>query len=114
DAGRTAGGDDGREALRQIGAEGFAGIEEDAMAFAEALPDRARDDVARLELGPALPGHEARAGLVDQPRAVAADRLAGERHRIAADIERRRMELDEFEIDQSRAGARRHGDALAD
>ena len=74
----------------------------------------ARDDVARLELGTALPRHEALAGLVDQHRALAAHGLADQRHGIEPDIERGRMELHELHVGQRRAGPRRQRQALAD
>ena len=57
--------------------------------------------------------HEALARAVDQHRAFAADRLGRERRRIAADVDRGRMELHEFRIGDQRAGARRDGEALA-
>ena len=50
---------------------------------------------------------------VDDDRALAAQRLGGERRRVAADVDRGRMELHEFRIGDQRAGARRHGEALA-
>ena len=57
--------------------------------------------------------HEALAGAVDQLRALAAQRLGGERRRIAADVERGRVELHELRVGDHRAGARRHAEAVA-
>ena len=74
----------------------------------------ARDDVARLELAAPLARHEAPAGLVDQHRALAAHRLADQRHRIEPDIERGGMELHELHVGQRRAGPCRQRQPLAD
>ena len=76
-------------------------------------PDRARDDIAGRKLGAGHVGHEAIAALVDEDRAFAAHRLADEFQRKGSAVERRRMELNEFEIGHDRAGARREREALA-
>ncbi len=57
--------------------------------------------------------HEALALLVDEHRALAAQRLGGERRRIAADVERGRVELHELGVGDDRAGAGRGGEAAA-
>ena len=75
-----------------------AGIEEDAVAGGDVSGHGARDDVARLELGAALPRHEALAGFVDQHGALAAHGLADQRHGIEPDGERGRMELHELHV----------------
>ena len=81
---------------------------------ARARRDRAGDDVARRELGAGNPGHEASAGLVDEDRALAAHRLADERHRTVAAIERGRVELHELQVGEDRAGAGRKREPLAE
>ena len=57
--------------------------------------------------------HEALAAAVDQQRAFATQRLGGERRRVAADIDRGRMELHELGIGDGGAGAGGDGDAFA-
>ena len=71
-----------------------------------------RRRAARARRGPAR--HEARAGLVDEHRALAAHGLADQRHGIEPDIERGRMELHELQIAQRRAGPGRQRQPLAD
>ena len=84
------------------------------MAGALVLEDGARHHVARRQLGVGVHAeHEARAGLVDHHRPLAAQRLGQQRQRIAAGGERGGMELHELEIDQAGAGARRHRQAVA-
>ena len=57
--------------------------------------------------------HEALAASVDQHRAFAAQRLGGERGRVAADIDGGRMELHELGVGDHRAGPGGDGDAFA-
>ena len=71
-----------------------------------ALGDRARDDVARRELV-----GEAVAAVVEQQRALAAQRL-GEQEAVVD--ERRRMELDELEVGERGARAVGEHEPLAD
>ena len=52
--------------------------------------------------------------LVDEDRALAAHGLADERHRALRDVERGRMELDELQVGENRARARREREALAE
>ena len=83
-------------------------------AVALLAEDRARDDVARRELGePMLPLHEAHAARVDEDRAFAAHRLGDERERILRRVERRRMELHELHVGERDAGAMRDREAVA-
>ena len=112
EAGGAAACRDGGEARREIAAQRGTRVEEDTMAGGDVGGHGARDDVARLELGAPLPRHETRAGLVDQHRAFAAHRLADQRHGIETDIERGGMELHEFHVGESGAGARRERQAL--
>jgi hypothetical protein len=56
--------------------------------------------------------HEALASGIDKGCAFATKRLGGERRRIAADVDRGGVELDEFGIGNDGAGARGDGDAL--
>ena len=89
-------------------------VEPDGAPALLLLEDRARDDVARRQLGVGMkPEHEAFAQIVDERRAFAAHRLGDQRHRIASDRKRGRMELHELHIGEHRAGARRHRDAVA-
>ena len=89
-------------------------IEADGAPALLLLEDRARDDVARRELGVGMDAeHEALAEIVDERRALAANRLGYERHRIAPDRERGRMKLHELHVGEQGAGARRHRDAVA-
>ena len=63
-----------------------------------------------------LPLHEPHAGVVDQERALAADRLADQRlltARARTEPRDRRVELDELEIAHDRAGPQRGGHAVA-
>ena len=56
---------------------------------------------------------EALAVRVDQPRALAAQRLRQQESRRASSTQRRRVKLDELEVGHARAGLERHGDAVA-
>ena len=58
-------------------------------------------------------GHEALAARVDQRRAFAAQRLGGQRRRVAADVDGGGVELHELRVADHRAGPRRHGEAFA-
>ena len=51
--------------------------------------------------------------LVDEPRAAAAQRLGQQRHRVGARVERRRVELDELDVGERRAGAPGEREAVA-
>jgi hypothetical protein len=57
--------------------------------------------------------HEAETAPVDDCRAFAAECLSRDRRRIASDIERRRMELDELRVGDERARPSRHRQAFA-
>ena len=84
------------------------------MPFGAAAPHRAGDDVAGREFGAGLVRHEALPGIVDQDRAVAAHRFGHQRHRPRRPVERGRMKLDEFEIGEFCACARRQRQPLAE
>ena len=76
--------------------------------------DRARDDVARRELGePVLRVMKRTPCVVDEHRALAAHRLGDERERILRRVERRRMELHELHVGERHAGAMRDRVAVA-
>ena len=103
-----------RELLGEALADRRAAIEKGAAAGGDLGVDGAGDDVARRQLGERMDlQHEALAGRVDQGRALAAQRFGGKRCRIAAEGERRRMELHELGIGDHRAGAGRHAEAAA-
>jgi hypothetical protein len=92
----------------------LARIEEDAMAGGDVSGHGARDDVARLELGATMTRHEPAAGFIHQHRALAAHRLADQRHGIEPDGKRGGMELHELHVGQRRTGAGGQRHALAD
>ena len=50
---------------------------------------------------------------VDDGGALAAQRLGEQRHRVVAHRQRRGVELDELEVGEPRAGARRHSEPVA-
>ena len=77
-------------------------------------PEGPRDDVARQQLGlrPGV-GQEPTAFLVHEGRPGATQRLGEERHRVGAHVEGGRVELDELQIGEARAGAPREGEAVA-
>src|SRR5438477_12280711 len=91
----------------------FPRVEEDAMSFRAAAPDRARDDIAGREFGTGLVCHEALSGVVDQDRAVTAHGLGHQRHRTRRPVEGGRMKLDELEIGEFCARACRQRQSLA-
>ena len=78
------------------------------------LVDRARDDVARREVGERMHvGHERDAVVVAEHRALAAQRLREERARHRRMVQRGRVELDELEVGARDAGLQRQRDAVA-
>src|SRR5271154_6744059 len=105
---------DHRKARSETLAQRFTGVEIDAMTFAEAPPDRSRDDVSRRELRAGDARHEPLARLIDEDRAFAADGLTHKRRGSRRPIERGWMKLDELQIGQFRAGARRQREALTE
>ena len=109
DAGGDAACVDGRELLGETRADRLAAIEEGAAAGGDLGVDAPRATMSRGASSARMDReHEALAGCVDQRGAVAAQRLGGERRRVAADVDRGRVKLDEFRIGDDRAGARRH------
>ncbi len=112
DAGRPAGGEHGRELRGKV--RQLAAIEKGAAAAHHFAIDASRDDVAGAELGIGMErAHEAFAACVDEGRAFAAKRFGRERRRIAADVDRGGMELNEFGVGDDGAGAGGDGDAFA-
>lgn len=107
DAGNCARRGDNREVPRKVGAKRMARVEEDAVAFRHVPPHGAGDHVARRKLLAWCRIHEASAGLVDQCRALPACRLADQGQRRGIRIQRGRVELYEFHVDEYRSGA--HG-----
>ena len=76
--------------------------------------DAARHPIAGREIaGRIVALHEALARLVEQPRTLAAQRLREQESRLPGHLQRRRVELHELEIGHRRAGAVRHGHAVA-
>ena len=84
------------------------------MSLRHLPPDRPRNDIARSELGAGHVSHEAIAVFVDEHSAFAAHGFADELQRTAVAVERRRVELDEFEIAHDGAGARGECQSLAE
>ncbi len=105
---------DGREAPRETAAERDPGIEKHFLPRGDLPPDGAGDHVPGCQLGAGHVGHEALAAAVDQDGAFAPDRLRGQRHRIGAQRQRGRMELDELQVAQDRPGPRGERQAAAD
>ena len=82
--------------------------------LAHALVDRARDDVARREVGERVDaGHERDAVAVAEHRALAAQCFREERSRHRRVVQRGRVELHELEVGARDAGAQRERDAVA-
>ncbi len=76
--------------------------------------DRTRHDIARRQFGIRMDiRHEAFTRRIDDDCAFAAQRFSCERSGIAADVDRGRVELHEFEIGEHGAGAGRKRDAVA-
>ena len=76
--------------------------------------DRARDDVARREVGERVhAGHERDAVVVAEDRALAAQRLREQRPRHRRVVQRRRVELHELEVGARDAGLQRQRDTVA-
>ena len=72
----------------------------------------AADDIARREFGHRVVlRHKTLTAIIHQVSALAAQRLAGERRRVFADIKRRGVELHELQVRENSAGARRQRDA---
>lgn len=119
DAVGAAGGEDGREALLPHARAEVPGVQVHVLGapLVGAPHDRLGDDVARGQLGEfVLSGHEADAVGVHQVGALAAYRFRDERLlplRVRAEVEDRRVELDEFEVGDLGAGAQREGHAVA-
>ncbi len=113
---RQAGGD-AREPLLQPCGVKVRGVKEDMLApfLAHLVHHGAHDDVARGELAArVVAGHEPFAGSVAQVRALAAQRLGDELHRLLARHgQPRGMELDELEVADGGAGAVGHRNAVS-
>ena len=105
--------EDGRELRREVRHRRTA-IEIGAPPGLDLGEDSARHHVARGQFGVRVQGkHEAFAGAVVQRRAMAAQRLGGERRGILANVDGGRVELHELHVGHPRAGTRRHADAAA-
>ena len=109
---RTDSGDDW-EMLGKVATERGSGIEENAVAVGLVAPNRARDDVTRRKLAARHAGHKACPRFIDQCRALATHRFADQGQRMTSGIERRRVELDKLEVNQSGTGPRRNRETLA-
>ena len=103
----------GGEPRREPGAD-RARVKKHAAPRASPSPNRARDHVSRRHLAARRVGHEALAGVVDEDGAFAAHRLGDERGRPRRRLQRGRMELHEFEVDERGAGARSERQTLSE
>jgi len=102
DPGSAALGRHGGEQRGELDADGVPGVQEHPAAALELGEHRARDDVAGGERV-AQQGAPVRG---DQDRALAADRLADQRHRVeAADVEGGGVELHHLKVPEDGAGA---------
>ena len=89
-------------------------VEQDARGRRAGVPRRCARQRPGRELRVAVDGrHEAVAGIVEQHGARPAQRFRQERQRIAADGERRRVELHELEVGEAHAAASGGGEARA-
>jgi hypothetical protein len=109
---RTDSGDH-RKMLGKLAPERGSGIEEYTVAVGQVVPDRARHDVTRGKLTARHADHKARPRFVDQCRALATHCFADQRQRMTSGIERRRVELDKLQVNQSGPGPRRNCQTLA-
>ena len=105
---------DRRKADREGLSDQGAGVEIDPVPEGEMPRHRPGHAVARRKLRSRQVGEEASAGLIDQHRALAAERLADQPHRPDRRIEGGRVELDEFEIGEHRPGPGGERQALPD
>ncbi len=95
-------------------ADGFAAIQEHAVAACDLAMDGPRHHIARRQFGIVMHRrHEALTLLVDQHGAFAAQGFRRQRRGIAADIDCGGMKLDKFGIGDQCARARRHAQAFA-
>ena len=109
-----AGGMDRGEMLFKFRPDGITAIQEGLVAARHLAVNGAGHNVTRRQFGIGMHRrHEALAILIDQHRAFAAQRLGGQRRRIAPDGDGGGMKLDEFGIGDHRPGARRHAQAFA-
>ncbi len=111
-------GEDGREFLVEMGADGGACIQEGPPFFIApilvGLVDGAGDDIARRQFAVRMVVEDEAAAVPGNQRgAFAAQGFGGQRRRVLAEIERGWVELDEFRIGDDRTGQRRHGHAFA-
>ncbi len=98
----------------ELGPDGLAGIQEDAVPRQELAPDGTRHHVARGELQIlVLVLHEAVAVFVDQNGAFAAQGFREQGHGVGAGREGRGVELDELQVHQAGTGPRGHGETVA-
>ena len=95
-------------------ADRLAAIEEGATACFTLSMNGARNLVARRQIAKRMiVTHEGAAGPIDQMRAFASQRFCRQRSRVAANIDRGRMELHELRVGDQRAGVIRHGKGVA-
>jgi hypothetical protein len=97
-AGGKACGGNPRKADSKSAAERGPCIEEQLMAVPRVLPEGASHNVTRLQILLWVVRHDSSASLIDQHSTFAADRFTDQRHGIEANIQRRRVKLNEFQI----------------
>ena len=113
DAARAADGEDSGKAARKR-AGNFSRVEIDARTALPLPENLTGDDVARRELGQAMPArHESHTAIVHENRALAAHRLRNQLQRVLGRVERGGVELHEFHVGQSCARTVRDRVAVA-
>ncbi|GLS18563.1 hypothetical protein GCM10007874_15800 [Labrys miyagiensis] len=98
DAGQKACPRDLRESLRECRPELGACIEEDRMPAYAVAPDPSRNLITRSEFRSRQVFQKALTRFVDQDSALSPHRFTDQPHRPRRRVERRGMELDEFEV----------------
>ncbi len=100
--------------MRETRADCGARVEPDGPPPLLLFEDRAGNDIARGQLGVGMDGeHKTLAEIVHEGCSFAPDRLGDQRHRVAPDGKRRRVELNELHVGEHRAGPRGHRDTVA-
>ena len=115
EAGTPAGVGNQRKALvHEIGVQLLEGEEDGPPGSLCLAHDGARDTIAGRQIARRIvAGHERLPVAVQQPGAFAAKRLRQQEPRLTGNVESGRVELDELEIRDGRAGTIGHGDTIA-